>query len=421
LTTDIAVDSPAAKPTAAAGTLWPWYSAEMLASYASTLVPQGIYWYAKKVLHTTDSQQLWLAASFGYAYIFIAFFAGRLADRWGPRRTAITTVAGCVVAALLGLVCTWKFALIGVAIALLLYNITSTTFWPAAETAVTRVPGKGSLATRTSFYNIVWAVTCFLAYFTVGWIFQHGHFTAFVIAAGLSAIGLTILTIYTRPNSVPRGHGHDLAAQAEEDPAVAKRARRLLHMAWIGNALAYVAIQTLAPMIPTLALRAHIATPANGAAIASVWTLTRTLFFVLVLGWTSWHYSVRYLLGFQALLVVSFFTTMQLDNLRLPPTAVIPVFMLSQVAFGVATGFVYTSSLYYAMHVSRGGGGHAGLHEALIGIGIAIGPTIGAIAGTGQGEQTVARVAYSVTAMLALGTLLMLLMGLKAPKIAAKS
>lgn len=422
LSTEMTVDALADTQGASiVDSLWPWYAAETLASYTSTLVPAGIYWYAATVLNASDSQRLWLAATFGYAYVLIAFFAGKLVERWGSRRIALTTVASGVASAMLGLVCTWKFGLVGLAIALLLYNLTSTTFWPAAETAITRTPGKWSLATRTSFYNIVWAVTAFLAYLTVGWIFQHGHFSAFVIAACLSLVGLAILMIYTRPDATTDGHGHDLAEPAAEDPAVAKRATRLLHMAWVGNAMAYVAIQTLAPMIPTLARNAHIPTPALGAAAASAWTLTRTLFFVVVLRWTSWHYSVRYLLAFQSLLVLSFFTAMRLDHLGLPATAVIPIFMLSQIAFGVASGFVYTSSLYYAMHVSRGAGGHAGLHEALIGMGIAIGPTIGALAGAGQGAHSLPRVAYAVTTVLVLGTIVMVLMGVQAPRLAHRS
>lgn len=424
MSTEMIVDSTApAKATSALRSLWPWYGAELLNSYTVTLLCAAIYWYADVVLHASDSQRLWLAATYGYAYILIAFFAGKLVERWGPRRTAITSIGGCVVAAILGLVCTHWFGLKGLAIALLAYNLTSTPFWPAAETAVTHASGNWSLATRTSLYNIVWSVTCFLAYLMVGWIFQLGQFSGFLIAAGLSMIGVTMLVGFTaRASRSDNQHDTPPAAPAEpEDPAIAKRATRLLHMAWVGNALAYVAIQTLVPMIPTLAHRAQIPTVAMSAAAASAWTLTRTIFFVIALRWISWHYSVRYLMAFQALLVLSFFTAMQLDHLGLPTKAVIPVFMLSQIAFGMASGFVYTSSLYYAMHVSQGAGGHAGLHEALLGIGIALGPTIGAIAGAGHGHDSLPRVAYAVTALLTLGSIIMLLMGINAPNVGSKT
>src|SRR6185503_19487143 len=51
------------------------------------------------------------------------------------------------------------------------------------------------------------------------------------------------------------------------------------------------------------------------------------------------------------------------------------------IAFGLAVGLIYYSSLFYAMDV--GGetqGEHGGIHEALIGLGIFGGPVVGAAA-----------------------------------------
>lgn len=71
------------------------------------------------------------------------------------------------------------------------------------------------------------------------------------------------------------------------------------------------------------------------------------------------------------------------------------------------------------MHTSEGSGGHAGFHEALIGMGIFLGPAIVALAGGGGGnvgpglEQPAAaltRIGYSVAAVLTLGALVMWIM-----------
>jgi MFS family permease len=398
------------KTTTGLRLLWPWYTVEMLGSFATTLLTAGVYWYAADVLNAGDSARLWLAASFGYAYILIAFFGGQLAERFGPRRISLLATGGCVIAAILGLVSTRMFGLAGLAIALLMFNLTSTPIWPAVETAITHAPGSLSLPTRTGLYNILWAITNFLAFFTVGRIFQQQHSLPFYMAAGLSVLCFAILAIRTKPPATCSNQPHD-PSEPDPDPAFTRRSRRLLHMAWIGNALAYVAIQTLIPTIPTLTRSVHLATPAMGAAAASVWALTRTIFFIIVLRWKRWHYSIRYLLAFQVMLAITFFLTMRLDHLGLPPNAVLPAFLLLQIGFGAAIGFTYSSSLYYAMHLSKGKGGHAGLHEALIGFGIAIGPTIGAIAGAGTVRDPLSRVAYSVTAILVAGTLGMFAMG----------
>jgi MFS family permease len=400
--------------------LCPWYTAEMLGSYATTLLTAGVYWYAADILKAGDSTRLWLAASFGYVYIACAFFGGQLTERFGPRCIGILMIGGCVAAAIFGLITTRMMGLAGLGIALLLFNVTSTPLWPAIETAITHAPGTLSLPTRTGVYNILWSATNFLAFFTVGKIFEQQKSLTFYIAAGLSLLGLVILACFTRrPNETD--HHVQEPAEYENNPALLRRSTRLLHMAWVGNALAYVAIQTLVPVIPTLAHNLHLSTPAIGASVSSVWAFTRTLFFILVLWWTSWHYSIRYLLGFQVLLAVTFFLAMRLDHLGLPSPTLLPVFILLQAGFGAAVGFTYSSSLYYAMHVSRGKGGHAGIHEALIGFGIAIGPTIGAIAGPGTSTDPLSRVAYSVTAMLVAGTLAMFAMGLTAaPRESAK-
>jgi MFS family permease len=50
----------------------------------------------------------------------------------------------------------------------------------------------------------------------------------------------------------------------------------------------------------------------------------------------------------------------------------------AQIAFGLALGLIYYSSLYYSMDVGDTKGEHGGLHEAMIGLGSCAGPAIGA-------------------------------------------
>jgi predicted MFS family arabinose efflux permease len=50
----------------------------------------------------------------------------------------------------------------------------------------------------------------------------------------------------------------------------------------------------------------------------------------------------------------------------------------AQVVFGLATGLIYYSSLFYSMDVGETQGEHGGIHEAAIGLGICLGPAVGA-------------------------------------------
>ncbi len=54
--------------------------------------------------------------------------------------------------------------------------------------------------------------------------------------------------------------------------------------------------------------------------------------------------------------------------------------VLAQIFFGLATGLIYYSSLFYSMDVGEASSEHGGLHEAFIGMGIFLGPATGAAA-----------------------------------------
>ena len=56
------------------------------------------------------------------------------------------------------------------------------------------------------------------------------------------------------------------------------------------------------------------------------------------------------------------------------------ILVLAQIIFGLATGLIYYSSLFYSMDIGEAKGEHGGRHEAAIGAGIFAGPAVGAAA-----------------------------------------
>ena len=62
------------------------------------------------------------------------------------------------------------------------------------------------------------------------------------------------------------------------------------------------------------------------------------------------------------------------DTLRTLATLV-----MAQLVFGVATGLIYYSSLFYSMDVGETKGEHGGFHESAIGMGNFAGPAAGAL------------------------------------------
>ena len=77
----------------------------------------------------------------------------------------------------------------------------------------------------------------------------------------------------------------------------------------------------------------------------------------------------------------------------------LPLLFAAQAVFGLATGLLYYSSLFYSMDVGETKCEHGGIHEAAIGLGICLGPAVGAGALFLAPAQAHAG-AYGVTALL---------------------
>jgi MFS family permease len=148
--------------------------------------------------------------------------------------------------------------------------------------------------------------------------------------------------------------------------------KRFLQMAWLANPFAYVAINTVIAVMPGIANKLALSNTRVGL-FCSVWMFARLGTFALLWQWRGWHYKYRWLLSAFLMLIGSFMLLLLANQLWLV--------VVAQIFFGFAAGLLYYSSLFYSMDV--GGetqGEHGGLHEAAIGIGICVGPAVGAAA-----------------------------------------
>lgn len=145
--------------------------------------------------------------------------------------------------------------------------------------------------------------------------------------------------------------------------------RQFMYMAWLANPLSYVAINTLIPLIPSIASRLGMSTAMAGIT-CSVWMFARLAAFILLRRWSGWHYRFIWLAGAFGLMVACF------AFLIMSPT--IALFVIMELGFGFSIGLIYYSSLYYSMNASDQQGAHGGLHEAMIGAGLFVGPACGA-------------------------------------------
>src|SRR6185503_14648786 len=85
--------------------------------------------------------------------------------------------------------------------------------------------------------------------------------------------------------------------------------------------------------------------------------------FALLWRWTGWHYRFAWLMCSYVVMLCCFVALLLTANLA--------VLVCAQLAFGLAVGLIYYSSLFYSMDVgAESQGEHGGYHETVIGAGL---------------------------------------------------
>jgi hypothetical protein len=197
----------------------------------------------------------------------------------------------------------------------------------------------------------------------------------------------------------PRENHHAPESSSRNQPV---SPQTFLKMAWLANPFAYVAINTLFAVMPGVAERLALS-PTRVGLFCSVWLFGRLGAFVLLWRWRGWHYRFRWLVASFLVLIAGLATILLSSQLW--------VVVLAQIFFGLATGVIYYSSLFYSMDVGEASSEHSGLHEACIGAGVFLGPATGAAALTlAPGAPNAFVWAVSSLLVLGLGGLLTLRM-----------
>lgn len=340
------------------------YLLEGLNALSTAFYFNYLFFFLKSEYAFTNLQNLLVCALNGAVFIPCALLGGKYGQKHGyvnafSLGTAIMIVALSISAFLSGIpalmvaMCVWTFGMCFT--------------WPNLEALACDHVDPAKLPGIIGIYNVVWAGGGALAYFFGGGLAESlGWRSIFWLPAIINVVQLAV-ALYLNP------HWKQICARPvkvtgdihESHP----RGPLFLKMAWIANPFAYIAINTVVPIFPTVAANFQLS-PKFAGYFCSVWFFSRMFTFAILAIWPGWHYRFRYLILAYIGMVLCFAGVLLLDNLW----AVIAV----QVAFGWCLGLIYYSSLYYSMHVGDTKGEHGGAHEAAIGAGIFGGPAIGA-------------------------------------------
>jgi predicted MFS family arabinose efflux permease len=321
-----------------------------------------------------NRENLWVSALYGFIYIFSAWQCGKFAQRRGFLASlrlgfiglTMLMVAGGLLDSLLGILCV-----------LACYSIVLLFTWPAFEALVSENETRSGMQHMVGVYNCTWSAAAALAYFTGGtlydrfervavfWIPAAIFFGQFVFLSWLSRHARNVSESPEKPVEAPKPDPEPAAFQQPVNP------QGFLKMAWLANPFAYVAMNTLLAVMPGIAQKLALS-PTKVGLFCSIWFFGRLVAFAVLWRWAGWHYRFRWLLIAFVTLIASFMCLLLSRQLS--------VFVVAQVFFGLATGLIYYSSLFYSMDVGEASAEHGGLHEAAIGAGVFAGPAVGAAA-----------------------------------------
>ncbi len=363
--------------------------------YATSYFFNYLFFCMRRDFGFGNRENLLLAALNGFVYMLMAWAAGKFAQKRGYFKAL--RVGFITMALALGI----GSQLPGVSsqfVVMVVWTFGMCFTWPTLEALVSERETRAGLAQMVGIYNVVWSSGAAVAYFTGGALLEKlGRASLFWLPVSLHLTQLA-LTLWLEkraaaidspvPAPALEGESGDFSPPAfsrsdepagtavlELEPATATatlarpaRAKAFLRMAWLANPFAYIAMNTILPLLPDVAARLRLSTTLAGF-LGSVWLFARMGAFIGLWQWTGWHYRFRWLVSAYGLMVLCFAALLLVPSL--------PVIIAAEVVFGLCVGLIYYSSLFYSMDVGDTKGEHGGFHEALIGLGIFAGPAVG--------------------------------------------
>jgi len=369
-----------------------YFVLEGLNSFATVQYLYYFYFFTEKTFGFSTKANLAAAALNGALTAIGSFFGGKFAQKQGYHKAlklgflimTLSLAIGSQLSSPIAHVCVMGTMVLGMCLT-----------WPTLEALVSEGEPAGRLEQVVGLYNVIWAGTGALAYFVGGALLQRWPRSIFYMPAAIECLQLALLFWLERQSKrkarSANGPVHEseisdlesrlatLPTPAALRPDSAKKNKRppageqktFVRMAWLANPFAYIAINSLVAIIPSLAAKLGLSTTLAGI-ICSTWCFARMMAFLLLWLWPGWHYRFGWLVTAYLSLVASFVSILLAAN----------VFWLvcAQIVFGFALGLIYYSSLFYSMDCSDTKGEHGGIHEAAIGAGNFAGPAVGAVA-----------------------------------------
>lgn len=342
-----------------------------LASVAGTWLSHGLTFVTASLYGWGRLPNLLLSAGLGITYVAGALSAPRISSRIGRRRLLLTLYP--LLSLLSVLIAFAPNAIVFTTLAAL-WTFLIAMNWPALEALVCHGPTATSTSRRVGLFNLNWSATGALAVVLVSRITAISPSLVFLLSAACTALGFLGIAFFTAPD--------EPHADLEPEPALLAQRTLAKRLARIALPASYTILYTLSPILANLPALKSLP-PIWQSPAASIWLIARFLGFAFLISTSFWHTRPRYLL-LAILTALLAFLAATLPIPALTATTKLTLLLTAQFILGLAVAYIYYSSLYFGMVLAHAGeaqgssteqGGH---HEALIGAGIILGPSLAA-------------------------------------------
>jgi DHA1 family multidrug resistance protein-like MFS transporter len=292
------------------------------------------------------------------AYTALALVTGRISDRVGRRKVAIT---GCVLAAVIALACAYTTRVSYLLSLTLLFGAGVAGFWPSVIAWLSERASGARLAGRLTRFSVAWNIGLLLGFGIAGELYRHGPRLAFFTSSGVIVVTIALLLL-------PAREAKDAAR-----PAVAPyhesvpKGRGFRKTAWLANFAVNFALAGTVALFPQLATHLAITADVHGALLALGRGAALVSFVALEL-LKFWRTRLWPLWVAQLVCVAGIAWVGWADRTWM--------FAAAFVVTGVVSGYAYQASLLFTLEEisERGKGG--GFHEAMVGSGMFLGPIL---------------------------------------------
>ena len=255
-------------------------------------------------------------------------------------------------------------------------GISMALFWPAYEAWLAEREGEGQLIHRVMLFNLFWSIGVTLGPAFSSYLYGDANpFRPFYLAGVLCLLTLgTIIANSLRTSDVPQTDSSpEIITESPETLYPPQPVRTMhLNLARCANFTSWFLLGVLRRLAPKLTKEMGMLPSTFGNLMLTLGGMQTLAFLVLGTGYsTRWHYRFGPVLIVQLLAVISFLGIWKIQHTLL--------WVFAFGVIGVSAAFTYFNSLYYGLdrHVDKGN--KSGWHEAILGLGILLGPLLGGI------------------------------------------